>query len=316
MRLGGFIGFVVVAPNGVVIAADQDPPIGKALSTERKEYVEAVFGGRVMMSNPCRNPNLLADEKGELRANMVTMLTGAPIRDANGWPSALLGFHIRPDDEFTKILQVARFGVTGETYAFDRNGLLLSQSRFEKDLKRIGLLADQPDSESILSVEVRDPGVNLMAGERPTVGRSARPLTRMAAAAVRGEGGCDADGYRDYRGVPRVGAWQWLGDADFGVATEVDVVEAFQPEYVLRRYFWVLESLLIFCAVGNFVAIMYISRQQSALQKATLAARQLTQYTLEEKLGAPPKGQGWRISWRRRICLRGKAASSRSAARM
>ena len=31
----------------------------------------------------------------------------------------------------------------GETYAFDRNGLLLSQSRFDDDLKQLGLLVDQ-----------------------------------------------------------------------------------------------------------------------------------------------------------------------------
>ena len=46
--------------------------------------------------------------------------------------------------------------------------------------------------------------------ERPTIRRSEQPLTRLAADAVQGKDGHDADGYRDYRGVPSVGAWRWL----------------------------------------------------------------------------------------------------------
>ncbi len=45
--------------------------------------------------------------------------------------------------------------------------MLLSQSRFDDDLKQIGLLADLPDSHSILTLELRDPGVDMMNGERP-----------------------------------------------------------------------------------------------------------------------------------------------------
>ena len=50
---------------------------------------------------------------------------------------------------------------------FSESGLLLSQSRFDADLKRLGLLADLPDAPSILTVEVRDPQVNMMEGQRP-----------------------------------------------------------------------------------------------------------------------------------------------------
>src|SRR5205807_3084282 len=38
------------------------------------------------------------------------------------------------------------------------------------------------------------------------------------------------------------------------------------------------------------VAMLFMARQQRALQKATLAARQLGQYTLEAKLGAGGMG--------------------------
>ena len=286
----GYVGYFVVSPQGLVLAAEQDAPIGKALKDYRKTVFEEAAAGDTLVTKPFRSPLLLTDENGELRANLPSMFTIGPLRDEKGKPIAALGLRIRPEDQFTKILQVVRFGESGETYAFDKHGLLLSQSRFDGDLRQLGLLVDQPDSRSILTVEVRDPQVNMVAGERPKIRRAEQPLTRLAGEAVQGKNGYDADGYRDYRGVPSVGAWRWLKDYDFGIATEVDADEAFRPVYILRRAFWILMTLLILSAMGIFLAMLFISRQQKALQKATLAAKQLGQYALEDKLGAGGMG--------------------------
>jgi hypothetical protein len=288
--MSGYVGYLVVSPNGTVLAADQDAPVGKALTGYRKEIFAQAFAGKTVISKPFSSTLLLPNEKGELRPNLPSMLTICPLNDQKGQPIAALGLRIRPEDQFTRILQVVRFGKSGETYAFDKNGLLLSQSRFDEDLKQLGLLVDQPDARSILTVEIRDPQVNMAQGERPKLRRAEQPLTRLAAAAVQGKDGHDADGYNDYRGVPSVGAWRWLADYDFGIGTEVDTAEAFGPVYALRRAFWALMTLLVLSALGIFLATLFISWQQRALQKATLAARHLGQYALEEKLGAGGMG--------------------------
>jgi hypothetical protein len=289
-KVGGYTGFFVVAPDGTVVAADQDAPVGKAVTEYRREVFDQANAGNAVVTKPYRSRFLLQDEDGELRAGLPTMFAIAPIRDARGAPIAALGMRIRPDNQFTRILQVVRFGRTGETYAFDRNGLLLSQSRFDDNLKQIGLLADQPDARSILTVELRDPQVNMVAGERPRLRRADQPLTRLAESATKGESGFDAEGYRDYRGSLSVGAWRWLDDYDFGVATEVDTAEAFRPVYILRRAYRVLLALLLLSAIGIFLATLYIARQQKALQLATLTARKLGQYSLETKLGSGGMG--------------------------
>jgi serine/threonine protein kinase len=217
------------------------------------------------------------------------MYAAAPLHAA-GESIAALGLRIRPEDEFTRILRVARSGTSGETYAFDRVGVLLSESRFDEQLKQIGLLVDQPDARSILNIEVRDPGVNMVQGNRPALRRQDQPLTRMAEDAVHGRDGHDADGYNDYRGVPVVGAWQWLDEYDFGVATEVDVEEAFAPVNVLRRAFGLLVGLLIAAAIGIFLAMKLIARQRRQLHDAAVAAQQLGQYVLVEQLGSGGMG--------------------------
>jgi hypothetical protein len=218
------------------------------------------------------------------------MSVAAPIRDENGQALAVLALRIRPEESFTQILHVARLGNSGETYAFDRNGLLLSQCRFDDELKRIGLLADQPDAKSILTVEVRDPQVNMASGARPTRKRSEQPLTPLVAMAIEGSGGVDQWGHRDYRGVPSVGASTWLPEYDFGVATEIDLDEAYEPLYALHLAFWILMAILAVGVAAMLMLTMLIARQQRAMRDAALAARQLGQYRLEEKIGAGGMG--------------------------
>ncbi len=286
----GYVGYFIVSPESIVLAADLDAPVGKPIDGYRKQVYNQALAGKPTVSKPFPSPLLLEDEKGELRANLPTMVAVAPVLNDAGKPIAAIGLRIRPQDQFSRILQIVRFGKTGETFAFDKSGLLLSESRFDEQLKQIGLLVDQPDVHSTLTIEIRDPQVNMTTGGRPSLRRPEQPLTRMAADAVQGKSGHDADGYRDYRGVPVVAAWRWLDEYDIGVATEVDVDEAFHSVYILRRAFWVLMTLLVLSAAGIFLAMLFIARQQRSLQQATLAAKQLGQYALEEKLGAGGMG--------------------------
>jgi eukaryotic-like serine/threonine-protein kinase len=291
----GYSGYFLVSPALRVIAANDDAAIGKQLDGARADFYRNVLGGRSAVTRPYRSPLLLPDERGELKTGLPTIFTAAPVRDSEGRPVAALGLRI-PEHEFSKILQIARAGETGDTFAFDKNGLFLSHSRFDDALRRVGLLADLPDVRSMLTLEVRDPQVNMMAGERPTVTRAEQPLTRMAAAAVTGTSGVDVAGYRDYRGVPVIGAWTWLPEFDFGVATEIDVAEAYRPLFILRTTFWVLFGLLILGAVAIFAFTIVLARQRHRMEKAERKISQLGQYTLEEKIGAGGMGSVYRAS--------------------
>jgi hypothetical protein len=202
----------------------------------------------------------------------------------------VLGLRIRPEVEFTQILQLGRVGDSGETYAFDKSGRMVSESRFDESLILSGLLPDQENARSILQVLVRDPGGDVTAGYRPGARRRELPLTYAASEAVEGRAGVNVEGYRDYRGVPVVGAWKWMPEGDIGVVTEVDYAEAFHPLTILRRTFWGLFGLLGLSAAAIFVFTLLLARSRREAQKAAIEAQQIGQYKLERKLGAGGMG--------------------------
>jgi eukaryotic-like serine/threonine-protein kinase len=290
-------GFIVLNPQERIIAAGEDVLVGKANLALPEGIVPRLFaeeaGTEPIVTLPFRSPTLLEDEDRKQRVGLPTMFILAPVLE-EGRTIAVLGLRIRPEADFTRILSVAQAGESGETYAFDEQGLLISQSRFDDELKAIGLLPDHDEIRSILNLEIRDPQVNLIAGERPVLKRAEWSLTRMAADATQGNSGIDVDGYRDYRGVPVIGAWMWLPEYGFGVATEVDVAEAFRPLYILRYVFWGLFSLLGTSAIIIFIFTLVVARLGRQARQAALKAKHLGQYTLEEKIGAGGLGMVYR----------------------
>lgn len=294
LKVFRYADFFVVSPNNIVLAANQNAPIGKELTGYRGEFFKRVLGGTPSVSKPFRSPLLLPDAHGDLKANLPTMFAAAPIQNRAGKSIAVLGVRIRPEAEFSLVLRSGMMGDSGETYAFDGDGLLLSQSRFDAGMKQIGLLADLPDSQSVLTIELRDPGVDMTGGHRPQLTRSEQPLTHLASEAIRFHAGVDVQGHRDYRGVNVVSAWRWLPEFDFGVGTQMDTAEALAPLRVIQKTTWGLFGLLVVSAGAMFFLMLVTARQGQQLEQAVAAANQLGQYTLEQKLGEGGMGAVYR----------------------
>src|SRR6185295_16818732 len=134
------------------------------------------------VSAPFASVVAIKEASGQTRTGVPTMFVCAPGRDENLQVVAVLALRIRPEKEFTDILQLGRIGETGETYAVNKDGMMVSNSRFDEALMLLGLLPDSENSASILNVQVRDPGGNMVEGFRPTVRRRELPLTEIAAA--------------------------------------------------------------------------------------------------------------------------------------
>ncbi len=228
------------------------------------------------------------------RNDISIMQVAAPLRDDNGSIIGALALIINPDKEFSRILSVARSGASGETYAFDENGLLISHSRFDNQLKDLGLL-DKTNTTSALNLHLYDPGGDLTKGFHPAdTDPSARPLIPLVANALDAEDEVEMVPSRDYRGVPVVGASQWLPRFGFGVATQIDAAEAYRPLRVLQSVFVVLFLFLVLSALGLFVFSYANLIWRRRLSEAELKLRDLGQYTLEEKIGEGGMGVVYR----------------------
>ena len=278
----------------LVVASMRDQLVGMQRPPGNAEALASCLAGKSLVTQPFPSVAMLPDQQGNLRAGVPTMFAAAPIRSTDGQVIAILGLRIEPDKDFTRILATARAGQTGETYAFGRDGKQLSESRFDNDLKRLGLIPDEPDARSILTLELRDPLVDLSQGRQSPKRRTELPFTHAVSEALAGHTGADADGYRDYRGVPVVGAWTWLDDFNLGLVTEMDRAEAFRPLHILRMGFWSIFGLLLVGAVLVYVLMRLANRLQAAAQKAALKAKQLGQYALDDKIGEGAFGAVYR----------------------
>jgi tRNA A-37 threonylcarbamoyl transferase component Bud32 len=279
----------VVDHDRKIVASPHRFQLGRAAPPAYDLFLRKAAASQLAVSRP-----FAREASASQRAEGPTMFVAAPVKSTNGAIIAVLGLRMKPEAEFSSIFTVARMGDTGESYAFDRRGVMLTASRFDEELKGLGLITNSPDTTSILNLRLLDPEVDLVHGGRPIKPRKDLRLTRMAASAVRGERDYDVRGYRNYRGVQVVGAWAWLNDYGMGVATEVAVAEAFQTLYTLRRVFLVMFLLLVASGAGIFAFTLMVDRLQASLRVSALAARRLGQYVLVQEIGRGANGMVYR----------------------
>lgn len=262
-HLHDYTGFLVLAPDGTAIASDLQPAVGlKTLLMLDPELIEGALRGEPQLGSPSNGLIPRAANEGTHR-EQPALFVAAPIRGDEGSVVAVLVFRLAPERDFTRVVHLGRTGRTGETYAFNGDGRMITRSRFEEQSREAGLL--EAGETSILNIELRDPGSDLTQGGSPTRPRSEQPLTLMAVSALGGHSGSNLTGYADYRGVPVVGSWLWDDSLGVGLATEIDMAEAFRP---LRHAQALVLGLLALTVCGALVLAWILDRRARQLHDA------------------------------------------------
>jgi tRNA A-37 threonylcarbamoyl transferase component Bud32 len=279
-----FDGFGVVSAGGRLVAGyspfdESDKNLGEMMSDFGESVLTRVLSGETVALPPFEQGAMVRGLAPDVTT--PTMLVATPVLDDGRQVVALLAFLIEPSEEYEAILEAGRIGETGETYAFDANGVMLSESAFVDQLKELGLLKSE-ETSAVLQVQLRDPGVDLTQGGASPLAIKDRPRTHMAAAAIdEKRSGFDVSGYRDCRGVEVAGAWTWLSDYGFGVATEIDKAEGYAAMSALvtslRVLFWGVIALVI--------GLIVFAAKNLSLQADVDLARQYGDYRIERVLG-------------------------------
>ena len=266
----GETGFFIINPEGVSIASRRDVNIGtlNLIAKQKPELFNKVLQGENVFVPPINSDVLIGESQ-------TTMFIMAPIYSTNGAVIAALAQRLIPEKDFSRILQVGKVGLSGETYAFDETGLLLSQSRFDKHLRKVGIIKGK--QQTILSVRIKDPGGNLLEGYKPKVPSNQLPLPKMAISATQKESSSNMEAYRDYRGVPVFGTWIWSDTLGIGMTTEIDVAEALDGFRLMQ---WSMVSVFIVLLLIVSASLIFTTLSAERANKLLAKAKE----DLEEKV--------------------------------
>ncbi len=196
----------VVGPDGVLLASLVPEYTGRTLAPAFRERLAPVFRGQQVFIGPTLEAERLLGS-GVAQPDTAIAWATAPIRDEAGRVVAALCLGRYAAKGFARRLEVTRPGTTGEAYAFDASGRMLSNSRFEERLKALGLLTAGQSALGRVVLHAPEGG----QGIRTAAGRPTELLARAQRAAATQEAekkGILLTPYRNYMYDSVIGAWQ------------------------------------------------------------------------------------------------------------
>ena len=272
-----YLGYFLIGMDNINLASSRDSNIGHInLMANKSGFLDKIRAGETVISSPTKSDVPLYDAEGKLQPNLATMFVGTPVKNESGDIIAVFTLRIDPSQGFSKVFQHTTLSKNTEVYAFNRLGMMISSSRFESQLKNIGMLSEE--KSSILNIKLINPGINLFKLHQSVTMTDNMSLTRAAQQAINGNNGVDTDIYPNYRGIDVVGAWLWDKKYDLGIIVEQDATDAFSIYRLTTQAINVLTAISICMLI--VVAIIFIkSRKQ--LQKSEYQQRSIINTVLD-----------------------------------
>ena len=256
-----FVGYVVVNQEMIVVQSSSPHLNGRSLNElERDEALARMRDNQFSaLSFPCK--------MGRSDSYNKAIKVSSPIIDENDAIIGRLILLFNPKERFTEVLQQGRLGNSGESYAFNNQGMMISDSRFNDQLIEQGFIKEGQSSE--LNIELKDP-------TNPEKG-----YTLMAKDALKGYAGVNVSGYNDYRGIKVVGTWNWFEKYGFGIATEIDYDEAFKT-YLLVNRLGLYSGILFILLIASLTVVFVFNRLKlSGLNAEMTRQKSLLENTIE-----------------------------------
>ncbi len=246
-----------------------------------------VMNGQKMMFLPKLGKRVTQAYVMETRAPVVAIFL--PVQDAMG--SVVAALMVRDyglEEEFAALTELPSQYATLDSYMLSREGVMLTPSKRAEDLKRAEMSVDSVFGESDQTF-VRDPGVDLrqhLAGSQTKDPTTWQP-TLLASQVAAGNDGFSVSEYRNYLGIPVVGAWRWDKDYEVGIAIEQDFVMAYAPFLKVQRSLgWLLSA----CGIALLAAALFSAWLQHR-QRSAKSMREVGPYRIRELLGEGGMGR-------------------------
>nr|WP_321403534.1 response regulator [uncultured Desulfobacter sp.] len=289
-----YTDFCIISPDHRIISASDTAMIGKRhpAALNYPGRLKRAFMGETLFIPPtvtAGNPSGAPKQ--------IQMLLISPVITSDEKIIAVISLMVDPLKNLAQLTRSPGRWGTDDIYAFDRTGKMVTPSRFDTQLKQIGLVKSNESSSFTLAL--KNPGGDLTQGFTPERPRSDQPLTYMAQQAIRlrqrladqhimhGASSMQENmqGYRDYRGVPVFGAWLWNPDLDLGLAAEIDIQEAMTGFHDIRTAVFIILGVTLVLSVFSVLFVLTLGdRTRKTLEAAkTNLEKKVEERTLELK---------------------------------
>src|SRR3990172_9044865 len=204
------------------------------------EFFQKAVSGITFVSSIAPSVIPLENEYGKLELGMPTLYITTPVV----YEHKVIGMVCLRVDvmEISKLMRSVLLGETGETYLINKNGFMISESKFLKDLKDFGIVRQRTTLE--LSIT------------NPATGK----FTRSVEACLKGNSGYNGEGYIDYRGTQVLGFWQWIPELNWGVIAEIDVAEGYGP---VKRLHTIVSSIMLIVTIAVISSAFFFGKKMS-----------------------------------------------------
>lgn len=262
----GSLDFFIINEDFINIGSNIDDTLGikNFIANQKPELIKEVFKGKTLFF-----PLLINENINKVKEHKIFFLV--PIKDKKNKIIAAMIQKLDIEGKISEIVRSGQLGKTGESYIFSKDGFMLTKSRFELDLIKIGILKQDEKLELI------DPGENFLESSNLNLSKDKLPLTKMAANAIildrtlmkHSEILFDMEGYRDYRGVVVFGAWIWYNKYSIGLSTEIDEGEALSEFYTLRQNLIIITTLTLLLTVMAVLMLLILGEKATkSIKKA------------------------------------------------
>ncbi len=238
----GYMGAFVINGKGLVSVATIEDNVGRDLS--KYEYFRHAIQGRTSATSIIPSEIALVNEFDEKEIGLPTMIVSTPLKNEDEDIIGVVALRVHVGT-MSNMMHSQKFGKTGESYLINKEGYMLTESRFTGHLKKMGKVKIR----SALELQLIDPATG--------------KLTYGARQCVAGKNGSNSTGYSDYNGITVLGVWRWLPGYSWGVITEIDIGEAYGAAHNLKYIVTALVLSIIFPIV--FIAYVLGGRLSSPI---------------------------------------------------
>lgn len=250
------IGVFIIAPDYTSLFSMRDTNTGtkNLIAVHRKELLDAVLNqGKMVLIPPIPSDVPLYNKQGILESQHHTMFLLAPILYEN---KIIAAFSLRMDTykDFSRILELGRIGLTGETFAYDKNGNMVTSSRFEEQLRKKGILLS--NKESIAQIKTTIPTIPLPGND--SIFNQSAPWPKLEKQPV--------DEFIDCRDVEVMGLKVWDNELNIGIVTKIDKKEALSFYLIIRKIIIIfICSILIVTLILLYIIINLRQKNEQIL---------------------------------------------------